>query len=442
MANKSWRLDRRTCLQGAGLALALPLLESMSFGAAAKTPPRRMAFVYFPFGVSMPSEDGGLRDWGWFPRGEGRDYQLTKPLQPLADLRDQITILGGLSHPRGRTLGGHDTGDTFLTGASLKGPLFVNDISLDQYAAQHIGDDTRYRSLILSSDGGVGEPTRSTTLSFSAKGKPIPALASPQQVFARLFGNDDAAQTERRKLVNTASMLDRVLDHSRSLRRQLGKVDQQKLDDYLASLRQVEQQVEQSQRWLDIPKPKVDAESIALDVDQKTPQTYLRTMYDLMLLAFQTDSTRLATYMIGQVAGATTIANSFPAAVGLEGNWHGLAHSGASDKGAEKLGRFDQFLAEHFAYFLKRLQSTPEGDGNMLDHTLVLYGSSNSKTHQNRNYPLIVAGGRKLGMAHGQYLQYTEETPLANLFVTMLDRANIPVESFADSTGELSQLLV
>jgi hypothetical protein len=450
MPSKSWRLDRRTCLKGAGAAIALPLLDGMlqTGSVYAREPieaklPRRMCCIFFPFGVAMPKDDDSDRKWGWFPQGEGRDYQLTEPLNPLATLKDQLTVFGGLSHPNGRRLGGHDTGDTFLTGSDLAGSQFTNTVSLDQYAAQFLGQQTRFSSLTLSSDGGVGEPTRSTTLSFSTDGRPVPALASPRQVFNRLFGKEEGATAlaSRRRLEHSASILDLVLDHSRSLRANLGKRDQQKLDDYLASVRSVEKRVEQSQQWLDVPKPDVDPASIDLSADPKSPKEYLRAMYDLIFLAFQTNTTQLATYMLGQVAGATTIANAFPASIGLPGNWHGLAHGAGKKGGREKLGRFDQFLSQQLGYFLKRLAETEEGDGTLLDQTLVLYGSSNSRTHQNTNYPLLLAGGRRLGIKHGQYLRFGAETPLANLYVSMLDRLGVPVESFADSQGEMSEIL-
>lgn len=443
MSQPSWKLDRRTCLKGVGASLALPLFEGMLHGAAKNAePPRRMCCVFFPFGVAMPADNSEERQWGWFPTGEGRDYQLTNPLKSLEPLRDEVTILGGLSHPNGRKLGGHDTGDTFLTGSDLAGSQLVNSISLDQYAAQSIGSETRFSSLTMSSDGGVGEPTRSTTLSFSADGRPLPALSSPKHIFQRLFGKEDGeASKARQKSENTASMLDLVLEHSRSLKRQLGKQDQQKLDDYLASVRATEQRVEQSQKWLDIPKPKVDTDAIDQSVDTNAPREYLKAMYDLIFLALQTDSTRLATFMLGQVAGATTVANAFPACIGLSGNWHGLAHGAGKKGGAERLGRFDQFLAEQLARFLYRLSETQEGDASLLDRTMIFYGSSNSKTHSNRNYPLLLAGGRGLGLKHGQYLRFEEKTPLANLFVTMLDRLNVPVDTFVDSTGEMSEVL-
>ncbi len=444
MSKSSWQIDRRTCLRGAGVALALPLLEGMLHAGEKRAKlPRRLCCVFFPFGVAMPKDNTPEREWGWFPMGEGRGYQLTNPLKPLEKLREQFTVFSGLSHPNGRKLGGHDTGDTFLTGSDLAGSQFTNSVSIDQYAAATLGQHTRFPSLTLSSDGGVGEPTRSTTLSFSRDGRPIPALASPKQIFQKLFGKTEgeAAKASRQRLETSASMLDLVLEHSKSLKLKLSRRDQQKLDDYLASLRAVEQRVERSQRWLDIPKPDIDPSAIDVAVDQKAPKEYLRAMYDLMFLALQTDTTRLATYMIGQVAGATTIANAFPACIGLSGNWHGLAHGAGKAGGQERLGKFDQFLAEQLGHFLTRLADTDEGDGSLLDRTLVLYGSSNSRTHQNRNYPLLLAGGGKLGLRHGQYMQFEETTPLANLFVTMLDRLGVPVESFADSTGEMSEVL-
>lgn len=447
MGTQSWNLDRRTMLRGSGAVLALPLLEAMTgrhAGAAdTKDLPRRMCGVYFPFGVSLPPANHEHAHWNWFPQGEGKDFQFTRTLSSLEGLRDDVTVLGGLSHPHGRRIGGHDTGDIFLTGAQLKGSSYRNSISLDQYIAGHVADQTRFHSLVLSSDGGVGEPTRSTTLSFSSKGRPIPALAKPQQIYDRLFGaGDGAAQEQRRRLKSSGSMLDLVLEHSKSLKRQLGKQDVRKFEEYMASVRAIEKRVERSQRWLDIPKPKVAADSLKLDANPDGPKEYIRTMYDLIYLAFQTDSTRVATYMIGQVAGATTVANKFPACLGLAGNWHGLAHGAGKKNGFENLGRFDQFLAQQFSYFLTRLKETPEGDGNLLDRTIVLYGSSNSKTHNNNNYPLVLAGGGGVGMKHGQYLRFGADIPLSNVFLTMLNKLNIPSESFADSKSDMTEIIM
>ena len=438
---KPWHLNRRTFLHGTGVSLALPWLECMSQADDAVSVPARLASIYFPFGVSLPNDKSKHADWNWFPKREENTFQYRNSLKSFEPLREQVTVLGGLSHPAGRKMGGHDTGDIFLTGANFAGSTYRNSISLDQYIASHVGAQTRFGSLVLSSDGGVGEPSRSTTLSFTAQGRPIPAISNPRQIFDRLFGDGDASsKNQKRLLENTGSMLDQVLENSRSMKSRLGKQDQRKLDEYLSSIRDIEQRVNRSQAWLDIPKPVVAQDATNLTADQSSPVEYMQAMYDLIFLAFQTDSTRLATYMLGQVAGATTIANAFPACLGLPGNWHGLAHGQGKNDGAKSLGRFDQLLAQQVSRFITRLHETPEGDGSMLDNTLVFYGSSNSKTHNNNNYPLVLAGGRNLGFKHNQFLQLDAKTPLANVFVTILDRMNIPQDGFADSTGELSSL--
>jgi len=439
---KSWHFNRRTFLQGTGVTLALPWLDCMAAAHDAVDLPARLASVYFPFGVSLPSDKSEHADWNWFPKQEKDTFHFRNSLKSLEPLREHVTVLGGLSHPAGRKMGGHDTGDIFLTGANFRGTTYRNSISLDQYIASHIGEQTRFGSLVLSSDGGVGEPTRSTTLSFTAQGRPIPAISSPRQIFDRLFGEGDASsKTQRRLLENTGSMLDLVLENSRSMKNRLGKQDQRKLDEYLSSVRDIEQRVNRSQAWLDVPKPAIAESAANLTADQSSPVEYMQAMYDLIFLAFQTDSTRLATYMLGQVAGATTIANTFPACLGLPGNWHGLAHGAGKNDGAKNLGRFDQLLAEQLTRFMTRLNDTPEADGTMLDNTLIFYGSSNSKTHNNNNYPLVLAGGRNLGFKHNQFLQLDAKTPLSNVFVTILESMNIDHDGFADSAGELSALI-
>jgi hypothetical protein len=433
------KMNRRQLLQGTGVALSLPFLESISFAKEATTLPRRMAFVYFPFGVALPNDDHPQADWNWYPRGEGKDFQFTKVLKSLEPLRKDVTVIHGLSHPKCRKLGGHDTGDTFLTGHFLEAPSYTNAISADQLAAQFLVNQTRYPSLTLSCDGGVGEPTRSTTLSFSNTGRPIPALANPKQIFAKLFGQTTDDQLSRQRIQSTQSFLDLVLGNSKTLRNQLAQHDKTKFDEYLDSVRDIEKRVYQSQKWLDIPKPRVEEKTLDLSATPDGPKEYIKVMYDLLYLAFQTDSTRLATFMLGQVAGATTIANSFPTVVGQQGNWHGLAH-GAGKK-PEALGVFDQFLADQLAYFLTRLKDTREGDGTLLDRTMVLYGSSNSNTHNNNNYPILLAGGKQLGVQHGNFLKFQSDVPFANLFVTMFDRMKLPIENFADSNGGLDELI-
>ncbi|MBM81295.1 MAG: hypothetical protein CMJ78_11990 [Planctomycetaceae bacterium] len=430
MAQKSWRLNRRTFLRGTGVSLALPLMNGMAWTGESKVVaelPRRLCCFYFPFGVCQRGE------WDWFPTGDGKDFQFSRTLESLEPLREDVTVMHGISHPRSRSMPGHDTGDTFLTGASMKSPDFQNTISLDQFAAAHIGRQTRFPSLTLSSDGGVGEPTRTRTMSYTRKGQPIPAMSDPQKIFAKLFGVTDKDEAEH--LRAKASMLDRVLEDARSFERRLGKHDRRKFDEFLSSVRSVEQGVQRSQEWLNKAKPKVDPKSVNTDVTPQQPAEFIRAMYDLLYLAIKTDSTRLTTYQIGQNLGAAFSANILPQAVGLR-NWHGLGH-----KSSEPLAKFHVFLTSELSRFLTRLRETPEADGSLLDRTMVFYGSGNAATHGTTNYPIILAGGRKLGLSHDQYLKFSQSTPLANLFVTMLHRLNIPADSFADSNEQMSEVL-
>ena len=438
-------MDRRTFLRGSGVALALPFLDCMR-SQGAKTPqsaaaPKRICAIHFPYGASVPADDHEDREWGWFPVREGNEFRYTKVMESLNPLRRYTTVIGGLSHPTGRDIGGHDTGDIFLTGANFSGTNFRNTISFDQIAAAKYGDQTRFSSLVLSSDGGIGLPTRSKTLSFTASGQPIPGLDKPQMIFDRLFGDGGGtiAQT-RRRLDTEASMLDRVLEQSKSLRGKLGKQDQAKYDEYLTSVRDIEKRVLRSQDWLDIPKAKIDPKSLNLEATTDAPLEYMKTMYDLMYLAFQTDSTRVATYMLGAMNGETS--NQFPKALGL-GSQHELAHGAGKPGGFPRQGQWNQCLVENLARFLQRLADTPEENGSLLDNTLVLCGTSNSRTHNNHNYPLILAGGANMGFKHGQYLTYNddgEDGVMSDLLFTLLNRTGAADTGFSDSAGDLSEL--
>ena len=447
MAAKSWHIDRRTFLMGTGVSLGLPWMECMAAPKATlpKAKPRRFCALYFGFGIGLPKKGSPQAMWRWFPEGEGKDYRCTETLKPLKPHRKDISVLGGLSHPNGRKMGGHDTGDTFLTASLLNNKYLRSTVSVDQIAARALGDQTRFSSLVLSTDGGVGEPTRSSTLSYDDKGRPIPALNQPRQIFNRLFGAGDAnSVAERRRLLSSRAMLDRVLEDSRSLRRRLGGQDRKKLDEYLASVRQIEKRVGRSQRWLEIPRPQLRDEErdiLNLESDDKKPLLFIRTMYDLIYLAFRTDSTRVATYQITNMADASSRAGKFPQLQGFKRHLHSLAHAWNKPDGATQLGKWDRFMAEQLAYFLKRLSSAKEADGTVLDNSLVLYGSSNSTTHNNNNYPLVVAGGSKLGIHHGRFLKFGSNVPLSNLFVTMLNSIGVKRKAFADSTGPLTELL-
>lgn len=439
---KSWHLDRRTLLRGAGASLALPFLECMGETATARQLPKRFCSMYFPYGASTPPDKHEDRNWGFLPTGEGRDFAFTESTKPLEAFRDQVTFLQGLSHPNGRSMGGHDTADIFLTAAKLKGSDLKNSVSIDQIIADRTDGETRFRSLTISTDGGVGEATRSSTLSYARNGQPIPALNQPRMIFDQLFGkNATSLADQRRELQNSSLMLDRVLAHAKSVRGKLGKQDQDKFDEYLDSVRQIEQRVERSEQWLKVPKPEVDATGLHLDADDTTPRELVQTMYDLIFLAFQTDSTRAATYQLGSMNGATSIAGKFPQLLEIGGNMHSVAHGAGKPGGFKRQGEWDQFLVSQMAYFMERLASTPEGEGNLLDRTVLFFGSSNSRTHNNTNYPLILAGGRGLGFNGGALHKFDSKTPLSNLFVSVLNKFDVERESFVDSSGEMTEVL-
>ena len=444
MSQKSWHLDRRTFLRGSGVALALPLLESMSWaGKPAETRPRRLCCTFFANGAALPKEGHPDRkDWHWFPLGEGRDYRLTKSLDPLEGFRDDMTIIGGLSHPTSRDIVGHSTADVWLTGGDLRGGRYQNRISLDQHVAAAIGEATRIQSLVLSSNGGVGTKTRTSTISYDRRGEPIAAESMPRQIFERLFApvSQNSIAQQRKALTSERRLMDIVLEDARSLRNRLSTRDQRKLDEYTESVHEMERRIDRAEAWLGRPRPNVDPKSLNLEATQEMPQEYLRTIFDLIVLSFRTDTTRVATFQTSQEDGRG-ISDGFPQiALGLGGH-HGLSHGGGKGDGMQKWGQYDRFLTEQFAYFLARLKSIEEGDGNLLDHSLCLYGSATSSLHLAKNYPTILAGGRRLGLKHGSDIQYAEEMPMSNLLTTMLQPLGLREVVFADITGHFSELL-
>jgi len=437
------QITRRHFLRTTGITLALPWLEAFAQRRSSRTIPRRFCAIYFPFGVSLPGPNHPDSKWNWFPFATGPDYQFNESLKSLEPLRDRLTLLSGLHHPAMAGGGGHDSADTFLTGASLSSGHLKNTVSVDQIMAKHLGRHTRYRSLTLSTDGGVGVPMRSNTLSYSEDGLPIPSLNRPAYLFERLFGLDEGnIEAQRRRLSIYGSHLDLLRDETRSLEKRLGRADRERLDQYLTSVRQVESQVQTSTDWLEVPKPKVNADGLTLDADDNTPKELIRTMLDLIVLAFQTDSTRIVSYQLANMHGGTSIAMKFPKLLGFRNSTHGLAHDWNKPGGAEQLGKWDQWQTQNLHYFLEKLSATPEGEGTLLDNTLVYYGSSNSVTHVNRNYPLILAGGESMGFKHGSHVSFSHETPLSNLYLTVLQQLGVPQSSFADSTGTLDGLLV
>ena len=445
MKTKPWQLDRRTFLRGVGVVCALPYLECMTQSARAATPaaapPKRMCFLYTPNGVGLPPVESEFhKDWNWFPHGEGRNYEFTKTLVSLEPHRERMSILGGLSHPKSRELLGHLAGDTWLTGGDVRGSKYLNSISVDQKAALTIGKETRFPSLTLSTDGGVGYKSRVSTLSFDTNGKPIPSEHRQREIFERYFSpNGGATTTERRKsLEQRKKIVDLIHGDGKRMQRAVGKADSEKIDEYLESLNSIEDQVRRNKHWLDIPMKDFDADSLNFNVDAALdPQAYVRSTIDLMVLGFQTDMTRVMTYMMAREDGMGFGENFPRLSLGLKKGHHSISHDKSKGHWLD-WGSYDAWLASQFAYFVKKMSETRDEHGPLLDHTMVLYGSACSSTHNARNYPLVLAGGEKMGLKHGGYHVFEEkDTPMSNLFVSMLNAADVPTTSFSDSTGKL-----
>ena len=463
MNRKSELLGRRTFLQGTGVALALPWLETFAKGApSAEESPKRFVSIYHPDGVGIPLKtDPAWKDWCWFPRGGEKDFQLTKVLDVLEPLRSDITIYSGLSHPVARKVHGHSNADQYLTGAPIggQGP-YQNTISLDQAYAEHAQSFTRHSSLVMSTNGGVGGPRGAQTQSFNREGRPIPAMNKPKQIFDMLFvtsGKDAAARLARSK-----SALDLLIENTKMLGRQLSKRDQETLNQYLSAVRDTEVKLLKAQMWIDKPVPKVDTGNLHLDAEPKEARLYFQTMYELIYLAFLSDSTRAATFQLGRENGEGPH-DLLSKAVGL-GAAHGLTHEVKKPGGWKNLGIYNRYQAEEFGRFVKKLKDTPEptGKGNMLDNTIAMHGSASSSFHLSRNYPIISAGGKNLGFTNGRYLKFgkgnednqagagidtdagwqgnieVDELPLTKLFITMLQRLGVETNSFGGFTGGLS----
>ncbi|MDT0553049.1 DUF1552 domain-containing protein [Urechidicola vernalis] len=447
MARKSWHLDRRTFIKGVGAAVMLPYMESMGMSTltsfAESNTPKRLCFLYFPNGVAMsPGADSKHRQWNWFPHETGTDYELTNSLAPLERHRNNMSILGGLSHPNSRNVLGHMAGDTWLTGGDLRGDKYLNTISVDQVAAQKLSRHTRIPSLTLSTDGGVGYKSRASTLSFDSTGKAIPSEHRQREIFERYFSpNGGGTSSERRKsLQQDQKIVDLVLEDSKRLKRNLGYNDNIKLDEYMSSLNSIEEQVKRNEKWLDVPMKEFDASYINLNVDAKVnPEAYLRSTMDLMILGLQTDITRVMTFMMGREDGMGLF-DAFPKLTLDFTSHHGMTHDRATGY-QERLGKYDAWLSKQFAYFLDRMENTHDEHGSLLDNTLVMYGSACCSTHNANNYPTILAGGSKLGMNHGSYEIYDpKKVHMADLFVSMLHKIGVETEVFADSTGNLPTL--
>lgn len=448
---QTWLLDRRHVLRGLGVTLALPLLNCMrplrTSAAEAASRPRRSVFIYLPNGVN-PIDFQITQD--------GADYKLSKPLESLEKHRANLTPISGLYHPHG--LGHHHNCRTiWLTGGKI-GASERNTISLDQLMAQVTAPHTRYSSLELSNQGPA--------LAWNADGIQLPAISSPAVVFQSLFvAPKDGVVRQRRNLNRRGSILDAVLGEARSLGNELGSEDRGRLEQYLTSVREVEIRTQRADKWLDTPYPE-----IAKDVQSKLNRSialemlgdYLRTMYDLIVLAFQTDMTRVVTFNTGEEGQGPPVPE-----IGVTQGRHALSHHNGNPDLMRQLTESDAFNIAQFSYFLDRLSSVQDADGPLLDTTMAMYGSGMAfgHSHGNANLPILLAGGSKLGLKHGRHVDFNRtnsfkgydlanpgnhyrichspvnsKAHLSNLLLTMAQKMGVNTEKFGDSVTNLSEV--
>jgi hypothetical protein len=414
-------LSRRSFLRGAGVCLALPLLEAMlparirAAGTADLAIPRRLVAVNIPLGF-IPSN--------FFPEQAGADYSLSSYLQPGAALRKDFTIISGTSHPG--VDGGHSAEKSFLTAAPQPGSRsFKNTISLDQYIAEKTGEKTRFASLTLGDH----------SLSWSSNGVSIPAERSPAKAFARLFLSGTAKElaAQQRDLQDGRSIMDTVLDDAKSMERSVSANDRQKLDQFFTAVRETERRLTKSEAWSQTPKPVVDAKQPGR-IDDADIVGMFRAHFDVIRLALETDSTRVV------VLGGTGF-GLVPKVAGVEVGYHGLSHHGKNADMMRQLELVDRATLQAFFDFVSSLKASPEDGTNLLDRTQVLLGSNlgNANAHSTTNLPIILAGG---GFQHGQHLAFDQRNnyPLPNLFVSVLQRMGIEASAFASSTGTMKGL--
>lgn len=410
-------IPRRTMLRGTGVAIGLPMLECMTPVLAARqsatSEPRRMVAVCLELSLHPPN---------LIPTQAGSDYELPLYLQPLEDLRNDFTIVSGTSHPD--VDGGHAASKSWLTGAPHPGAAnFQNSISIDQLAASKIGLQTRYGYLSLGSGG----------LSVSSNGVSIGGNMYASSLFEQLFVEGRPAEKARQieRLREGQSVLDTVQEAARRMKKRVSRTDQKKVDEYFTSVREAEKRLAKSEQWQHRPKPRVDADPPQRIQDRARIIEQEKQIYDIMFLALQTDSTRLITYAVG---GGSYV----PVIPGVSMVYHDLSHHGQDPEKLKQLTIVESQQVTLLGDFMRRLKETSEGESNLLKRTMVLFGSHmHSGNHDNRNLPIIFAGG---GFRHGQHLAFDSENnhPLANLYVTMLQRLGLEVDAFASSTGTLT----
>jgi hypothetical protein len=430
-------IDRRAVLRGAGAALALPWLEAMTpTGArAASTPPRvpRMGIFYFGTGMNMRE---------FYPQGFGGDAELSRILKPLEPHRDQFTVLSGTWLEHG---GGHDGAYPFSTSIA-RGAKQAK--SPDQIAAELHGKETRFPSLQLSVKRGTGFGSQAlATISWNDQGVPLAAENDPKTIFDRLFRPADQADRAARgdEFRQRGSVIDAVLEQARRINPKLSRDDRRQLDQYFQSIREVEAALEREIDWADRPKPEPDLKGYGDYESAVSPEgngkfvydTYAKLMYDLIALAFQTDSTRVISYVV-----RTELAGGVYPEFGVSKGYHELSHHGNDPKNLDELAEVDTIYMRHWNYFLDRLASIRDGEGSLLDHTLLGFSSGMGIGHSKAILPTVLSGGRGLGIRHQTHLQLPENTPLSSLWQTMVERMGVRLDGrFQDSPGSISELL-
>jgi len=443
--SQSWHISRRTVLRGLGTAVALPLLDAMlpasvRAAATASERTRRMAFVYVPNGKHMPD---------WTPTAVGADFELPYIMEPLAKVKSELTVFSGLAQDHGRAHG-DGPGDharalsSFLTGQQARkthGADIKVGVSVDQVAARKVGQKTRFPSLELGCDRGAQAGncdsgyscSYSTNISWRTDTTPQAKEIDPKLAFERLFSTGSFAELNSKRARHRRSVLDYVLEDARDLQGKLGAKDRHKLDEYLTSVREVEQRIAQAastpaQPLPDYPQPTGIPEDYA---------THIRLMYDLILLAFQGDLTRVATFVV-----ANEGSNRAYPFIGVPDGHHDLSHHGGNAEKQNKIREINRFHTTQLAYFLERLQSAKEGEASLLDNSMVLYGSGigDGNAHNHDNLPILLAGRGGGTIAAGRHVKYDRETPLNNLYLSMLDRMDSSVDVLGDSTGRLNEL--
>jgi len=435
--------NRRTVLQAAGLSVTLPFLESLqarvTVASPAETRPVRMACLFFANGAIMDK---------WRPTGDGAEFQFGPTLEPLSEVRDHLLVLEGLTQHHARA-NGDGPGDharnagAYLTGAQPKktsGADIRVGQSIDQAIAERIGHQTRLPSIELGIDRGRNAGScdsgyacsYSSNISWKTASTPCLKESNPRAAFERLFGTQQQAADQQRRIRNRRSILDFVGEDSRRLQPALSGADRQKLDEYFTSVRDVERRVERAaEQPQQIPELQLP-DGIPTELSE-----HINLMFDILLLAFQTDSTRVATMMLADAGSNRT----YPEVEVRDGH-HELSHHQNDAAKMEKISRIDRYLVERLARFLSRLKSIDEGGRSLLDNSMILYGSaiSDGNRHNHDDLPILLAGGGGGTLKTGRYLKYEKDTPLNNLFLSMAQRMGAPLDSLGDSRGLLTGL--